>query len=76
MPKVVQRIRCELGRMGEDNGYVVDYLMGQEAPEDSKEGEMDITMVMDGTNGKGEVGGKIVVGDGGEDEEAEWIGLN
>jgi periodic tryptophan protein 2 len=74
--KVVQRVRGELGRVGEENGYVVDYLLGQEAPEDAKEGEMDIAMVMDDTNGKGEVGGTIVVRDDGEDEEDEWIGLD
>jgi hypothetical protein len=72
--KVGQRVRGELGREGEENGYVVDYLLGQDAPKDGKEEEMDIVMVMDGTNGKGEVGGAIVVGDDGEDEEDEWTG--
>jgi hypothetical protein len=54
----------------------VDYLLGQEAPRDDMEGDLDIMMVMDGTNGKTEVWGTIVVGDDGDDEEDEWIGLD
>ena len=38
----------------------------------NKEEDLDITMVMDGTNEKTEVWGMIVVGDDGEDEEDEW----
>jgi hypothetical protein len=65
-----------LGRVGEENGYVVDYSLGQEAPHDDKEGDLDIMMVMDGTNGKGHVGGTIAVGDDREDDEDECIGLD
>jgi hypothetical protein len=74
--KVVQSVRDELERVGEEKGYIVDDLLGQDTPEDGKDGEMDIMMVIDGTNGKTEVWGTIVVGNGGEDGEDEWIGLD
>jgi hypothetical protein len=74
--KVVQRVTRELGRVREENGYVVDYLLGQKAPEEVKEGEVDVTIVMDDTTEKGEVGGTTAVGDDGEDEEDEWTGFD
>jgi hypothetical protein len=54
----------------------VDYLLGQKAPEEVKEGEVDVTIVMDDTTEKGEVGGTTAVGDDGEDEEDEWTGFD
>jgi len=71
------QLRKELEEMALGrNGSVVDYSLGQEAPPVAKEGDLDIMRVLDDTNRKGHVGGTIVLGDNGEDEEDEWLGLD
>lgn len=65
--KVVGRVQAELGRLGDENGYALDYLLGQPVGKGVEvNGKADLMEVMmaDG-NGNGDA----------ENGEEEWIGL-
>jgi periodic tryptophan protein 2 len=66
--RAVARIRDELRRLGEENVYMIDYLLSQPVSE-NKNGIMDETKAI--------TSGDIVVEEMDEDEsDAEWIGLD
>jgi periodic tryptophan protein 2 len=78
----VQSVRGELGRLGDENVYTLDYLLSQVEKEKGGEKKVNAHGRVDGESSAGKVLGekkREVDGDsseGDEDDEDEWIGLD
>jgi periodic tryptophan protein 2 len=67
--RAVARIRDELRRLGEENVYMIDYLLSQPSAPEPENGAANGSKAI--TNGD-----KLEVDMDGDDSEAEWIGLD
>jgi periodic tryptophan protein 2 len=69
--RAVARIRTELARVAEGNGFLVDYWLGQ-PPEEAEDGAREKLLLGSRGNGR-EV--EMADGDKDTDDEDEWMGI-